>query len=255
MTRRLLLVTALALAVVGVASPSWAAATHTVTLSATEQGTTVTIRLGDTVTFDNTDGVTHHVKSQSPNWSLDQRVAAGKQVVTPPFGAAGTFTYTDSYAFGPLTRTVSGSVVVPSQAAPSPTPSSRPSSAPSAQPSAPPPAAQPAPSAAPSASATPGAGVAVPPPISGGIIPTPGATAVPGLVPQVAPPGGATPAPAEASPAPAADVVYGDSRGIVQGSAHRFGLPAVLALVAALGVLTLLGRVLLRAPEAGRRVR
>jgi hypothetical protein len=99
---------------------------------------------------------------------------------------------------------------------------------------------------------TPGAGVAVPPPISGGVVPTPAATPTLGPVPQVAPPG-TRPSPPTAGQA--VQVAYGDHGAIVQRSAHRFGLPAVLALVAALGVLTLLGRVLLRAPEADRRVR
>ena len=46
------------------------------------------------------------------------------------------------------------------------------------------------------------------------------------------------------------DIAYGGKSGIVQGSPHRYGLPAALAVVGIVGVLSLLVRFLLAQPEA-----
>ncbi len=92
---------------------------------------------------------------------------------------------------------------------------------------------------------------------------TPGQTA--GPRPSLASPAdGATPGPTAsvvpggATPGPTASVVPGGaqttSRGrLTQGSTHRFGLPVLLAVVALVGVVTVLGRYLLAQPAAGGR--
>jgi plastocyanin len=253
-TRRLLacllaLLAALA-SVVLVAAPASAAVTKVSLTSSGPSPATVTIRAGDTVAFTNTDTVSHTLKSTSSNWTLKATTVAAKTTKSLLFSKPGTFDYSDSYQIlVGIPQTSAGHVVVPKSASASPTPRATASRTP-APTSAPtrPPVATPTPSA----TVTPGAGVAVPPPINGGVIPSPGASPSLGPAPQVAPPGTS---PVPVTPAPVVDVAYGDHRAIVQGSAHRFGLPAVLALVAAVGVLTLLGRVLLRAPEARRRVR
>jgi plastocyanin len=253
-TRRLLacllaLLAALA-SVVLVAAPASAAVTKVSLTSNGPSPATVTVRAGDTVAFTNTDTVSHTLKSTSSNWTLKATTVAPKTTKSVLFAKAGTFDYSDSYQIlVGIPQTSAGHVVVPKAGSASPTPraaASRtpaPTSAPTRSPAATP---------SPSATVTPGAGIAIPPPINGGVIPSPGVSPSLGPTPQVAPPGTT---PVAVTPGPAVEVAYGDHRAIVQGSAHRLGLPAVLALVAALGVLTLLARVLLRAPEADGRVR
>jgi plastocyanin len=249
-TRRLLaaplaLLVALA-AVLAVASPAQAA-DHVVRLSQTEQdNSTITIRSGDTVTFTNTDSVSHRVKSGS-KWSFDHVIASGKSQRTNPFTQPDTYGYTDSYVIGLIPRTVTGNIVVV-PASPSPSSTPRPSSSPRPSASASP---KPTTSASPSAAPTP-SGVAVPPPIIGGVAPTPTASGSPGPPPQVAS-GGQTPSGTATTPVTHVD--YANPAGIVQHSSHGTGLPVALAVLAALGVLTLLIRVLLSAPEARHDIR
>ena len=244
MTRRLLAALGALLAVLltpGIAQASVSK------VSLTQNGpspSTVTIKVGDTVAFTNTDSVTHTLRSTSSNWTFSATVAA-KATKSVTFPKPGTFDYSDTYnnILG-LPQTAAGHVVVP-KPQPSPTPSASPSSRP--QPSATA-TARPYGSASPSAVPT-SSGVALPPPIIGGGVPTPSATPSVGPVPQVAP-GGVRPT--SVSTSPAAQVEYANPHEIVQGSAHGFGLPAALAVVAAVGVVTLLVRILLAAPEAGR---
>ncbi|MDX6215683.1 MAG: hypothetical protein QOG99_1267 [Frankiales bacterium] len=229
------------------ASDAWAA-THVITLSQGEQSTTVTIRAGDTVTFKNSDSSSHRVRSSGSNWSFDHTIAAGKSQLTAPFTRPGSYAFSDSYAIGIVPRTVAGSIVVPTSPSPSASPAPRPSatSRPSASASA-----KPTTSASPSAAPTP-SGIAVPPAIIGGVAPTPTASGSPGPPPQVAP-GGQTPSGTATTPVTHVD--YANPAGIVQHSSHGTGLPVALAVLAALGVLTLLIRVLLSAPEARHDIR
>ncbi|MCU1622219.1 MAG: hypothetical protein JWL79_1064 [Frankiales bacterium] len=250
MTRRLLaaplallVVLAAALAVAGPAQ----AATSTVTLGQNGPSpSSVTVKSGDTVVFSNADTVTHVLKSTSKNWSLSATLKA-KSKKSVAFSSAGTFDYSDTYnnALLGFSQTATGHVVVPASPPPSATPTSR--ASPRASPSTSP---GPATSASASAAATP-SGVAVPP-IIGGVAPTPTASGSTGPAPQVAP-GGQTPS--GTATAPVTHVDYANPAGIVQHSSHGTGLPVALAVLAALGVLTLLIRVLLSAPEARHDIR
>jgi hypothetical protein len=232
-----------------VAGPAHAA-TPTVTLS--QQGpspATITVAQGQTVTFVNNDSVPHRVRHTSGAWTFDKSIPANKSVTTPPF-AAGTFGYSDDFATVVLgvPRSVSGSVVVP-KTAPSPSPSAtrRPTPAPSRSA-----APRPSVSASPAASATPlptQSGTAVLPGLGTGVLPTPVATPLTGPAPQVAP--GVSPNPSS-TPA-VASIRYGGKDGLVQPSSHRYGLPAALAVVGIVGVVSLLVRLLLAQPEAARR--
>ena len=222
---------------------------RTITLGASEPASiTVTIAKGDTVKFLNSDsGITHTVKSSSRNWSFSKAVPGGGSARTAAFTAAGTFTFTDTYTVVAVPRQATGQIVVPSTPAPSPSASPRSSPVATKSP-APKPSASTGPS--PAASATPlpvQSGTAVLPGIGPGVLPTPVATVTSGPMPQVAP-GGASP-----SVSPAADVAavrYGGKDGLVQPSSHRYGLPAALAVVAIVGVGSLLVRLLLAQPEA-----
>lgn len=221
------------------------AATTTVTLGQSGPSpATVTVKVGDTVIFSNTDSVDHTLKATSAGWTAAGKVTPGKKVQTT-FTTAGTFTYSDTYTnailgFG---QTAEGSVVVPAQPTPSATPkptakpstTSRPTSAPTAPGTTPTPVAT-------------GTGAPQLPPIVGGQIPTPVATASSGPPPQVAgPDASATSGP---SGAPAAAVDYDDPSSLVQGTNRGFGLPTALAVVGIVGVATLLVRLLLAQPEA-----
>jgi plastocyanin len=252
MTRRLLaaligLLAALLSSLV-LAAPAQAAVTKVSLTPSGPSPATVTIKAGDTVAFTNTDTVTHTLQSTSSNWTLKATRLAPRSTKSVAFTKSGTFDYSDTYTFVAVPQTFPGHVVVPAAPSPSPTPrttastSPRPVASPTARP-----VVSASPSAVPSAS-----GFAVPPPITGGVIPTPSPTSSVGPVPQVASPGATPDSP---STSPVANVDYGSPRGIVQGSSHGFGLPAALAVVALVGVASLLVRLLLNAPEAGRGVR
>jgi plastocyanin len=224
------------------------AATHTVTLATSGPSpSAVTIKAGDTVTFRAGDGNTYHVRRTAGSWTFSATVTQAKPATTPAFTKPGTYSYEMTFdtLIGP-SPPQSGSVVVPSST-PSPTASPTRSAAP--RPSA---TASVRPVASPSTTAVPTqTGVAVPPPIQGAVIPTPSVTPSTGPVPQVAPPvlpGAPTP-----DPTPSASVTYSDKK-LTQGSAHGIGLPAALAVVGVVGVVSLLVRLLLAAPEARPRV-
>ena len=249
-TRRLIVLLLGMLAALTMASPALAA-THTVTLSPGNGSVNVTVSSGDTVTFRASDASTYHVKS-GKGWTFSAAVTTAKPATTGAFTTPGTYTFTSTFdtVLGPAPST-GGSIVLPTKATPSPTTSTsaKPSASTTSKPSA---SGAPKPSA--SASATQ-SGVAIPPPITGGVIPTPGVTTSTGPQPQVAgPPPSASPT-AEPSSTPAAGAGYGDPSGLTQSSPHGFGLPVALAVVAVVGVVTLLVRFLLATPEAERAVR
>ena len=249
MTRRLIVVLLGILAALALAPPSQAAG-HTVTLSPNGPGpSALTIAANDTVTFKAGDANTYHVRRTAGSWTFDVVVTSSKPVTTKPFGT-GTYGYRTTFdtVLGESPSS-SGSIVVPTKATPSPTtsPTSKPSASATSRPSA-----SPSPSAGASASVT-ASGVAVPPPITGGIIPTPDPSTSTGPQPQVAPTAGGLPT-ATASPTPLANASFADPSTIVQKSTHGFGLPVALAVVGVVGVVTLLVRFLLAAPEAQRPV-
>ena len=228
------------------------AATQTVTLSA--QGpspTPITIAKGDAVRFVNSDSVTHTITSNAGAWTFKVALAAGKTATTPTFGAAGTYGYRDDYLLVAIQQNRNGFITVKS-AAPSPSPSAKPSATPRASS---PPKATPAPAGTSTPSPTPspstsGVGTAIGPGLGVGGFPvlTPGQSS--GPQPNVAPPPvgeTATPAAAPGSP------TYADKSGVVQRSAHGYGLPALLALVGIAGIASLLVRLLLAHPAAFRR--
>lgn len=231
--------------------PQAQAATKTITLSNQgESPASVSISVGDTVTFVNSGNSTHQVDSGA-GWTFHKAIAPGASATTPAFTRAGSFSYTDKYALLALPQSGGGTITVTAvKPSPTPTPTPAPTTSPTPKPSASP---KPSPSATTSASAAPtvtaapaatgGTGVA-PGLIIGGTVPTlsPSATGVPG--PDIAGPL------ASDTGAPVADIAYGGKNGIVQGSPHRYGLPALLAVVGIVGVLSLLVRFLLSQPEA-----
>jgi len=188
---------------------------------------TLTVQPGDVLQFVNDDTVPHEVRSRS-GWQYDSGPLPPSQTSsqTPKFTAPGTYRYDDTRGIVVLPRTFTGSVIVPSPK-PTSTPTPRPTSSPSASPT---PSATPVITQSPSPSATP----VVPP------SPSPTPSAIP------------LPTPTQAPPSPAPDVRYGDPQALVQASPHRYGLPALVSVVAIGGVLSLLGRYLLALPE-GRR--
>lgn len=221
--------------------PQAQAATKTVSL--TNQGpspTSLTIAAGDAVTFVNNDTVSHTVARTSGAWTFNKTIAAGAAATTAAFPKAGTYAYSDSFMLVAVPRTLAGSIVVPVPPSPSPTPKPSSTPKPSATPS-------PTPGATASSSPTPAStssATAAPPLIIGGSPPptaSPRASAVPG--PDIA-------SPQASATAAVTDIAYGAKTGLIQGSPHRYGLPAALAVVGIVGVLSLLVRFLLALPEA-----
>lgn len=235
----------LLLAALAVGVPAGPAQAAVVRISLTVQGPTpnpATVNVGDTVVFANDDRVDHTVKATS-GWTFTEVISAGDEA-TYVFTKAGTFGYTDQHAV----FTNNGTVVVKGAAA-SPSPTARPTTSPKPQPKP-----SPKPSATPSATSTttptpdPATGTATRPGLGTAGLPT--ATPTPTGVPQ---PDIAQPVPVTPVPGPSAAAVRYSSRGLVQDSAHRYGLPSALAVVALTGVASLLVRVLLAHPAARRR--
>ena len=233
----LLLAAPLLLLLALLATPA-AAATGRVTLASngpTPQ--TITINRGDTVTFVNQDNSSHTITSNAGAWSYRATIPAGASATTPPFRSAGQFGYRDTYFVALFEQNANGYVSVrapSSTASPTPKPSATKSPTPSPKPS---PTKSPRGSATPTASPTP-SGLVIAPGIGG--LPTPGV--IGGPTPHVAPSESASPTPTS--------VTYGDKAAIVQSSPHGFGVPVLLALLAALGVLSLIVRLLLAEPAA-----
>lgn len=209
-----------------------AATIRTVTL--TSDGPTpaqLVLAAGDRVRFVNGEqGAQHRVVSQ-PGWNFDSGPLApgAASALTPPLPAGGTYRYTDTRTVLVLSSSFDGALVVPA-AKPSPTPSRTPSPRPS-----------------PSATATPSPAAPSATPVS-----TPSPTASPTATQVPSHPGVASPL-GSASPTPAPEVAYGGPRALVQGSPHRYGLPALLGLVGIGGVGSLLVRLLLSMAPASRR--
>ena len=234
----------------------------------------LTIAAGDTVVLVNQDApLRYRARSTSANWTFDSGLVPlgqGQRYALPQVTRAGTYDFTvleGEAAFN-------GSVVLPAPRSSEPAPAP---AGPSLQPSPPAPSrpgvspaparsAAPASSSSPSPAAAGGSGTAALPPLVGGFgagggvpLPALGGSAQP---PALADPRPALPA-ASAGPspetavapptdAPAASLaVAGDLPGA--GSSRGFGLPAVLAVVLAAGVASLLVRLLLAEPAARRR--
>lgn len=228
-------------------APARAGRTLTISLTANgPQPAVLTAAAGDTIAFRNDDATfVHQVASSSANWSFDSRPLAPGQVYP-----AGTLTRSGEYDYrGVNLDSFSGKVVVPGGTTPTPPPPPAPSRSASPAP-APSPSASAAPSAPPASPTDPGAS---PPPLAGsfpGVSPSPLAGGAPS--PNVAPvlPGVESAAPPPGGPA----VAVARGRLPEPATGRRYGLPAALALVAVLGVGSLLVRLLLAHPAARRPV-
>lgn len=221
------LLAAVLLLVLGVLVVPAGAATRTIHLTANGPSPAkLALRSGDRVRFVNDDSVPHEVTSTS-GWQYDSGPLppGATSDPGPVLHAPGTYRYTDTRGVVVLPQSFDGALVIP---VPPPTPSAAPSATSRPSRSATP---TPTASAAPSPPATPPATPSATPSQT----PTPVPTA-----PSASPEPSASPAP---SPAP--DLRYGDPRALVQSSPHGFGLPFLLGLVAAGGVLSLLVRYLL----------
>jgi plastocyanin len=246
---------ALLLSLFALALPVSPARAATVTVTLTVQGpgpNPASAAAGDTVVFANSDAVTHTVKAYGSNWAFDVRIAAGSSA-SHVFAAGGSYGYTDTHAVGLFNSRSDVGTVAVSAPATKPTPAPVRTAAPSPAPRAP--AKPPAASASPATSASPaapGAGTALAPGLGSLTLPTAGPVPSAGLpAPDLAAP---PPETALAQPTPQSTVgaVYAD-KGLTQGSPHRYGLPAVLAVLAVTGVASLLARLLLSEPAARRR--
>lgn len=238
---------------IAVLLPAGPARAATVGVSLTVQGPSpaqASARAGDTVVFTNNDAVTHTVRASGGGWSFSQAVAPGSSA-SHAFPAAGTYRYTDTHQVGVLTsRSDAGSVVVaappaPPPASPAPTRSTAPQPTPTRTAA---PRATPPPTQSPGTATAPAVG-ALPVPVGGGV-PT-------GSAPTPAPSPAVAPSLSAAGPAPSAVPQTGAPAGpayaqgaLTQGSAHRYGLPAALAVLALTGVVSLLVRLLLADPAA-----
>jgi plastocyanin len=233
-------------------SPAYAAA-KTITISLTADGpkpASTTAAIGDTIQFKNDDPTfVHEVGNRSTNWpggSFDSGpMPPGQVFVAGKLAKAGEYVYE-----GKNLDSFTGKVVVPSGTTTSPTPT--------VSKSAPPPPSR---SASPrssagtaSASPTGGTGVGGPPPLAGGFgtiggskSPRPGQT---GPAPNVAPTLAGEGVTQTEPSGPA--VAIGTGRLPEPPTGRRYGLPAALAAIAAAGVASLLVRLLLAHPAAGR---
>ena len=233
--------------------------------------TSMTVAVGDTVTFVNEGTRLDLVaRSTSENWTFSSElpILPGRSYTVPADRLTGPGTY--AYAVGdegeePFT----GSVVVPAPPSPSPRPAgSPPASGGGPAPAGGGPAPGPGPGGQPPAPA-PGGGTGVAqPPVTGGfssapgpLSPLPGGTgtapapsiALPELLPAEETVG---PAPQTADePEVAAGPLAVPGRLGAPAGYRGYGLPAALAAVLAAGVASLLVRLLLAEPAARRRAR
>lgn len=202
----------------------------------------IDLRVGDAVRFTNSDSVAHTIASSGGGWSFSRTIAAGASATTAVFPKACACTYSDQHTVVVVPQNDTGTVRV-AASSPTPSPTPKPTPKPSSSPAPRPSASSPAPS--PSSSPTPA-------PTSSGIALGPGLD--PGVVPTAAPSATAGPKPDLAGPspsgAPGAGPAYAGKDGLVQSSPHRYGLPAALGVVAVVGVVSLLVRLLLAQPEA-----
>lgn len=233
------------------ARPALAAKQITVDITASgPKPALVTAAAGDTVVFHNADlTFVHQVRSESTNWSFNTGpLPPGATSVAVKLGGAGDYLY-----MGANLDSFHGKVVVPAAPGASPAASPRATSASSPAPAASSAASSAAttPSASPAASPTGGTGVVALPPLSGGTLgqpsPPPGTTLpAPAVAPTLA---GEDPV-ASGSPQPV--VAVGLGRLPEPPTGRRYGLPSTLAAVVALGVGSLLVRLLLAHPAARR---
>ncbi|MCU1588124.1 MAG: hypothetical protein JWN31_1617, partial [Frankiales bacterium] len=235
-------------AAVALSLPS-SAATRTVTL--TNNGpspASITLNAGDRVTFVNADNGSHTVTDNAGPWSFRASIAPGRSASTPAFSAAGHYGYNDAFFVAVVQQNVDGAIEVRA-AAPSPTP--KPTVKPTVKPTG-----RPTPTRTPSPSASAGRTPSPTPRASDEPSPSPSVTNTQrlGTVPVLTLPPTPGPTPAVAPPvvppvvSPTAVTAYGPVSEIAQRSAHRYGLPVLLALLAAAGVLSLMVRFLLAVP-------
>ena len=224
------------LVALGTLVPTAQAATRTIRLTADGPSPArLSLQPGDRVVFRNDDSVPHQVESEG-GWQFDSGpIPPGEtSIETMMLTAPGTYRYADTRGVVVLPETFRGLLAVP--APPPPSPSATSSATPKPRPSATPSPTTP----------TPSPTGPTPSPTSS---PTPSATASPSTAPSVGPSVTESPSPL---PSAAPDLRYGDPQALVQGSPHRYGLPVLLALVAAGGVASLLARYLLAlAPRRG----
>jgi hypothetical protein len=250
----------LLLSVVGLGLlPSAQAASVTITLSfQAPSPSNAAAVAGDTIVFSNTDQVVHAVKSKTGAWSFSKSVAAGASYSVKLPTTAGTFTYSDTHDVPIFGATVDSGTVTATTPKPSASPTRKPTATPAATPRAtgkptPQPSVQPSgqPSATPTGTPTAGVGTALQPGLGTGVLPTPTPTG-PGPQPNIAPPApNASNAPANASSTATSGprVKYAD-KPLTRDSSHRYGLPALLAVLGLTGVASLLVRFLLAHPTA-----
>lgn len=222
------------------------AATKTVTLS--DQGpspTSLALKAGDIVKFVNSGNSSHQVDSVA-GWTFHRAIQAGASASTPAFTKAGTYTYDDSYTLVAVPQTARGTFTVTAGTPTTPSPTPKPSATRTTSPTPKPSAGQtqtPSPTSAATSS-----GVAIAPGLGTGIVPTtPPPSATIGPNPDIAPP-----QPSAAGSRTPLAIAYGGKDGVVQSSPHRYGLPAALAVVGIVGVLSLLVRLLLAEPASRR---
>ncbi len=234
--RRTALAALLAAPVLGLAGlPAWAddAAVQT-TGGNTFSPASVTVDVGDTVTWTNNGGLNHTVTASTNNWAKNNSIGFSGQSTAYTFESPGTYGYYCQTHGGPGSG-MSGTVVV--RGAASPTPPASPSAKPTPKPT-PKPSVSPSVAPSPTPTRTPSR--------------TPSATAKPSpsrsapLTPQTQLPTrhvepAVTPAPLELG--------FGGLKGAEPTHRER-GLPIALAVIALLGVGTAEVRVLLSVPTA-----
>jgi len=224
-----------------------ASAARTITISVTANGpkpASAGAAVGDVVRFVNDDPTfVHQVANKSPNWRFDTGpLAPGQSFTTAALEKPGQYDYQ-----GANLDTFTGQVVVPGSTTASPTAPPRSSSAPAPSGSS---------EASPSSSPSPSTVVVVPPPLAGGfgtigVPPAPGSRVLPpAIAPNVAPTRSGE---SRASSQPdGGAVAIGSGRLPEPATGRRYGLPAALAVVASVGVASLLVRLLLAHPAARR---
>jgi plastocyanin len=188
---------------------------------------TLTINVGDTVTWQNADSTTHSATSNVPGQFDTGFLAPGAASRPIPFALAGTFAY--HCAVHP---TMLGTIIVLAAATPAPTPTPRPPTPPATLPPTPPPATA-APTAPPTPAPTTAAPTASPSPT-----PEPTPTASPSPSPTTAPTAAGTPISIPTSLAIASPSATGGARELGNG-------PGPLIAVGGAAIVVLLGGVAL----------
>lgn len=204
----------LALLFAGMASPAMAspqAATSAVTVQGFKfTPGTITINVGDTVTWTNLDGTQHRAKATGGAFdTLPLAPGGGSKTLT--FNTAGTFAYV--CAFHPTT--MSGAVIVVAPATPPPTPTPPPTSPPTPVRTVPPtpvPTASPTPE--PTGTPTPQPTAATTAPATTAPATTAPATAAPVVVASPATSASASPSSSDSGPGP---LIIGGAIAIVVG--------------------------------------